>query len=117
MANYRTTFKSIPVNPSTPSGQLGIAVSRSGAVVLDENFFIDENFTAKSTPEMSKFLVADVTGTIVFEYFDGKFGFINSAIVGFWYPISARKVVTNHTFDNGGLKTTTAAGISWYGGW
>lgn len=117
MSNFNTTFKSVAANAATQSNKIGIAVSRSGAVVLDEYFYTDENFIDKRTPEMAKFLVATTAGVLVYQYFDGTYGVIDSALAGFWYPLMAVRVVTSHTFNNGGLKTTTASGINWFGGW
>ena len=115
--NFTTQFKSVPTDPHTRSANMGIEVSRSGGAVLDEYFYTDSNFPAKKNPEMAKFLVAAVSGTIVFQYFDGEFGFIDNAIAGFWYPIMAIRVMETHDFNNGGTKNTTAGGIGWYGGW
>lgn len=116
MSFYSITDNSYAIASSNRSEHVGILTSRSGVVVLDENFYTDENYPTKTNPEMAKFLVAAVSGVLVYQYFDGRFGFIENALAGFWYPLAAIKVVTSHMFNNGGLKTTTAAGLSWYGG-
>lgn len=117
MMQYASTFKSVPVDPSNRSEHLGISITRSGVAVLDEYFQIDANLgTTSSTVDVSKFLVVETSGDIVFQYPDYTYGIITNAIVGFWYPIAAVRVVTGYTFNSIGAQTTTATGIYWYGG-
>lgn len=115
--SFTTTAKSVPVDPYNRSEHVGILISRGGVVTLDSYFTIDPTLTNPNpAPEMSKFLVVDTAGVLVFKYFDGNYDFIQDAVPGFFYPVSAVQVVSSHTFTNGGLKTTTATGIHWYGG-
>ena len=116
MSTFTTTALTQSIDPNNRSEHIGIQISRSGVVIINDFFYTDANFPTKEKPDLSKFLVCDVGGTIVFQYFDRTYGFINAAVAGFFYPISAIRVVDSYTFNNGGLKATTASGISWYGG-
>lgn len=120
MLNYASTFKSIAVDPNNRSEHLGISITRSGVAELDEYFQTDANLAdaTSTTVDVSKFLVCETLGDIVFQYPDYTYGIITNATPGFWYPIAAVRVVTGYTFNSPslGAQTTTATGIYWYGG-
>lgn len=107
-----TTAPSYALNPYQPSKDVGILMTRAGAVTIDSPFTTDTG----TKPELSKFLVCGTSGNIVVQFADKEFGYFPSATAGQLLPISAIRVVTSHTFTNGGLLTTTATGIWWYGG-
>lgn len=109
---FKTTASTIPIDPFSRSEHIGIVIDRSGAVTLDQPFTTDTG----TVPEKSKFLVCTVGGNIVYQHADGQYGFYPSATAGQLLPIGAVRVVTSHTFNNGGLRTTSATGIFWYGG-
>jgi hypothetical protein len=118
---FTTTARSEPINPTSRSEHVGISVSRGGQVVVGSYFTIDPSNPlppgqTAQTPEMSKFLLVTGEGVIVYQYFDGNYDFWPNALPGVLIPINAVRVVTSHTFTNGGAQTTTATGIHWYGG-
>lgn len=118
---FITTAVSEPLQPASRSEHIGIACSRGGAVTIGEYFTIDKNNPLppdrNSFPlEVSKFLTVTGAGALVFKYYDGNYDRIDAAVPGFYYPINAVLVVDSFTFANGGLITTTATGIHWWGG-
>lgn len=114
---YKTTATTQKIGPYSRSEHIGILITRSGFVTNGSPFTVEPTADDPTpTPEESKFLVCTVGGNIVYQYPDGNYGYYPAATAGQLLPIGAVQVLASHTFTNGGMLTTTATGIWWYGG-
>lgn len=102
----------IPVNSKQRSREMGWNVY-DGKRVLNDVYFYGKT---QNTNTISKWIHVGTAGTVIFEQIDGKVGIILNAEVG-WHPVTARRILSSGTPDDGGISLpTTATNITYHGG-
>lgn len=95
---------STTIDPQNRTAAVGIMATRGGEIVLD--VYVGEVF---------KFLHVATAGDVIIQGIDGTpmpwYGATNDSVI----PIAGFRVLTSAVI-NGNTKTTTATGITWYGG-
>lgn len=95
---------STTIDPHNRTAAVGIMATRGGEIILDA--YIGEMF---------KFLHIATAGDVIIEGIDGTpmpwYGATNDSVV----PLAGFRVLTSAVI-NGTPRTTTATGITWYGG-
>lgn len=101
---------STTIDPNNRTAAVGVMATRGGEIVLDEYIAFGD-----STTEIFKFLHVATAGDVIIEGIDGIampwYGATNDSMI----PIAGFRVLTS-AIINGVEKTTTATGITWYGG-
>lgn len=94
------------LNSSSRSTEVGLAITRGGEITLDD--YIGETF---------KWLHVEVGGNVIVEGVDGSSNIIPfyGILSGSWIPVVGKRVLTSAVI-NGNPQSTTATGITWYGG-
>jgi hypothetical protein len=97
---------------------VGVHITRMGFVVNDAPFQTATNINdVRVQCDIAKYLRVSGAGDIVFQFRDGNIGFISSVLVGEWLFLVCVRVLSSYDFGGSvGVKTTTATGITWYGG-
>jgi len=102
-----TQVFSTTIDPQNRTAAVGIMATRGGEIVLDA--YVNAN------KEMFKFLHISTGGDVIIEGIDGTpmpwYGASSDSVI----PIAGFRVLTT-AIINGNPKTTTATGITWYGG-
>lgn len=95
-----------PIDPNNRTAAVGIMATRGNEIVLD---------APTQTGEMFKFLHVATGGDVIILGIDGTpmpwYGASSDSII----PLAGFKVLSS-AIINGNPRTTTATGITWYGG-
>jgi hypothetical protein len=102
----------IPVNSKQRSREMGWNVY-DGKRATNDVYFVG---ALPNTFLVCKWIHVGEAGNIAFEQIDGNVGVILNANIG-WHPITARRILSSGTpNDGGGAVTTTATSITYHGG-